>query len=320
MRPAHRIITGGLLVTLTVTGLILFHLHKQRTPERPVIYIATPSPRLEILPVYLGIASGHFDEAGLRVCVLNTGAGGRQKPGMLIACNMEDVLYSHIFHGEDHVVVSTLTKHEYALLLSREPEPFAWEKTKGKSIITAVPTSSTTAILEAVLRENGVYPHREAVLIQNLPEKLRIPLFIAGTGDYIVAPEPAATVLTRSRKAFLAAPLSKGKPLYLIVLAAPENWAGKNRAVLTAFTRALAPAQAELYDRPAAEIAWTLGAYFPQVSLCTLEAAIARGQREKVWDSGRKPNPAHFHRLQEILKRSGELPCAISYEEVFWGQ
>lgn len=321
MRPTCRIIAGSLLLAFTATVPVLFYLHKQRSAERPVIYVATPSPRLEMLPVYLAIASGCFDEAGLQVCVVNTGSssGNRQKPGMLIACNTEEVLYSRIFHGEDQVIVSTLTKHEYAFLLSRKPEPFAWRKTKRKSIITPEPTSATTAIFEAALRENGVYPHREAVLIQNIPEKLRIPIFLAGTGDYIVAPEPAATVLTQSRKAFPAAPLSKGKPLYLTVLAAPENWAGKNRVILTAFTRALAQAQAELYNRPAVEIAWTLGAYFPQVSLCTLEAVIARGQKERVWDSGGKPNPAYFQRLQEILKRSGELPRAIAYEEVFWG-
>lgn len=322
MRLTHRIIAGALFLSLTATGVALFYVHKQRVPQRPVIYVAARSPQLEVLPVYLGIVAGYFDEAGLEVRVVNTESSDRnwKKPGVLHACSLEDLLYSRIFYGEEQVAVATLTEHDYALLLGRKPEPFTWEATKRKSIITAETTSATTAVLEAALRENGVYPHREAVLINNIPERLRIPAFLAGTGDYIVAREPAATVLVRSEKAFFAAPLSKGKPLYLTVLAAPEDWAAKNHTVLTSFNRELARAQADLYRRPAGEIAWTLGPYFPHISLSALETVIARGQTEHIWDSGGKTNPAYFNRLQQILKQAGELPCKTAYKEVFWGQ
>ncbi|MEW6573398.1 MAG: ABC transporter substrate-binding protein [Bacillota bacterium] len=319
MRLTYRIIAGALFLFLAATGVTLFYMHKQRVPQRPVIYITAPSPQLEVLPVYLGIVAGHFDKAGLEVLVVNTESSDRdwKKPGVLHACSLEDLLYSRIFYSEKHVAVATLTEHDYALLLSRKPEPFTWEATKQKSIITAQPTSATTAVLEAALRENGVYPYREAVLINNIPERLRIPAFLAGTGDYIVAREPAATVMIRSEKAFFAAPLSKGKPLYLTVLTAPEDWAAKNHAVLAAFNRALARAQADLYHRPAGEIAWILGPYFPHISLSALETIIARGQKENIWDSGGKPNPAYFFRLQKVLKRAGELPRPVSCEEIF---
>ncbi|MEW6448633.1 MAG: ABC transporter substrate-binding protein [Bacillota bacterium] len=321
MRLNHRIIAGGLLLAIITAGLVPFYLNKQRVSKRPVIYVATPVPRLEILPVYLSIVRGYFDEAGLEVQVVNTDSSDRdwQKPGVLHTCSLEDLLYSRIFFGEKQVAVATLTEHEYALLLGRKPELFTWEKTKQKAIITAEPTSATTAVLEAALRDNGVYPYREAVLIVNIPERLRIPVFLAGTGDYIVLPEPAATSLTRAKKAFFAAPLSSGKPLCLTVLAAPENWAAENGSILAAFSRALARAKTDLYHRPAAEIAWILGPYFPQMSLPGLESIVTRGQKEHIWNSGSKANPAHFYRLQEVLQQAGELPRPVTYTEIFWG-
>jgi len=320
LRLSNRVLAGAFLLSALAT--LLFYFFREHAPEHPVLLITTPAPQVELLPVYFGIALGYFDAAGLDLRVVYAGSreASRQKQPALNACYLEDVLYTQIFSQEKRVVVTILTEREGAVLLGRRPEAFSWEKTRQKSIIADEPTNATTVILEEILRKNKIYPHRETTLIQNIPEDLRIPAFLAGTGDYLVAPEPAATLLTQKRQAFVVAPLTLGFPLPRAVLAAPEEEARKNRAAITALNRVLANTRNDLYTRPAKELAWAVGPYFPHLSLSTLEKVIARGQKEQVWSRTGKTDPVYFSRLQEMLKRAGELPRPVACEEVFWGQ
>jgi NitT/TauT family transport system substrate-binding protein len=320
LRLTGRVLAGVFFLS-AATAALLFYSFRERPPEPRGLLIYAPAPQVELLPVYLGVALGSFETAGLDLHVVYAAEEKptRKQPA-LNAWQLEDVIYARTLGNESSVVVWILTQQEYAVLLGREPEPFAWEKTCRKSIITAEPTSATTAILEELLRQNNVYPHREATLMQNIPPELRIPVFLAGTGSYLVAPEPAATLLVQKKQAFPAAPLTLDAPVPRTVLAAPEGEARSNRAVIKAFNQVLAGACNHLYARPAGEIAWVVGPCFPHLSLPTLEKVIARGQQERIWSTDGKADPAHFNRLQEILKRAGELPRPLACEEVFWGQ
>lgn len=303
---------------LFATFMFFKELHKK---ERPLLLVATPAPQVELLPLYIGVCLGYFEFNGVEVRLISSADyDSKQKQQVLNACEIEDVIYARAFNGDKSVAITLLSERDCALLLGRSPEPFTWDKTRDKSIITAGPSSATTAILEEILRENKIRPHREVTLMQNIPEELRITAFLSGTADYIVAPEPTATVLIQQKKAFLAARIGNGAPLPRAVIAADEKWATENQALVASFEDSLNRARTFIYSHPPAEIAWLTGPFFPHVSLSTMEKAIARGQNNKTWGLSRKPSADSFNRLQEILNRAGELPRPLAYEEVFKGR
>lgn len=315
MRAPARV--GLLLLFVAAAALLLFTLLRtERPPERPVLFIAAPQPQVALIPLYLAAARGTFAAAGIDVR-FTTAACSPPLPrgGVLRVCGLEEVIYRAIA-GQNEKAVLALTQQADAVLLGRR-SPFSWSNLKQKTIISPEPTSATTALVETLLRRNGVYPHREAVLLMNLPPPLRIPAFLAGVGDYLVAPEPAATLLCQQKRAFFAAPLQFSRPLCLTVVAAPEEWALANRAALAAFERAAAAGAAYLYAHAAAEIAELIAPYFPHLSLPTLEKVIARGQRLRLWYVTANPGPDRLNSLQELLRQAGELPAPLPYEKIF---
>ncbi|WP_334109845.1 ABC transporter substrate-binding protein [Thermodesulfitimonas autotrophica] len=307
-----------LLLLLAAAAALFFFvlLKRERPPERPVLFIAAPQPQVELIPLYLAAARGTFAAAGIEVRFTNVGTGRPLPRGAVLrVCGLEEVIYRALA-GQHEKAVLALTQQADAVLLGRRP-PFSWSGLKQKTIISPEPTSATTALVETLLRRNGVYPHREAVLLMNLPLPLRIPAFLAGVGDYLVAPEPAATLLWQQKRVFLATPLQFSRPLCLTVIAAPEEWVLPNRAALAAFQQAAAAGAAYLYAHPAAEIAGLVAPYFPHLSLPTLEKVIARGQRMRLWYVTANPGPDRLNSLQELLQQAGELPAPLPYETIF---
>lgn len=311
-------IAATVCVLLTATALLFFY--ARRVPQRLPLFVATPAPQVELIPVYLGVALGYFEASGLPVQIVNTLSELGQKEPALCACRLEEIIYGCSLEAKRRVATAVLTEKESALLLSRQPESFSWDKTKQKSIISNGPANSTTVILEEILRKNKIPPHREVTIMQNIPEELRIPAFLAGTGDYIIVPEPTATSLIKQNRAFFAAPLYTEGPLPLVVLAAGEEWTAQNKKTIETFNRALGRARGYLYSRSPQEIACIVGPYFPHVSLSTLETAVTRCQKDRIWSPTGTSDQVSFDRLQEILKRAGELPRPVPYHEVFMSQ
>ncbi|MEW6182388.1 MAG: hypothetical protein AB1500_04320 [Bacillota bacterium] len=312
-----RLLGVGLACVCILISILMFS-RQLWEKERPLLLITSPAPRMELLPVYIGVCLGYFETNGIEAQIVNTAVQDeKQKQTVLKTCEIEEVLYARAFDGAKNVAITVLSERDCAVLLGRSPEPFTWDEMRENSVITAGPSSATTAVLEETLRENKVRPHREVTLMQNIPEELRIPVFLAGTGDYIVVSEPLATVLIEQKKAFPAARIGDGKPLPRTVIAAGEDWAIQNPALTASVEKSLTRARAYIYSHSPAELACLTGPFFPNVSLSTLEKVIARGQSNRTWGLSGKANADSFNGLQEILKQAGELPRPLVYEEVF---
>lgn len=315
---ALRYYLAGFLLLIAATSVLLY---TRPSPERSVLVLAAPAPQVELLPAYLALALGYFEINRCDVRFTYTAADRpKLQEAALIACRLEDILYARTLNQERLIATTVLTDRENAVLLSREQEPFEWKKTHEQSIISGGPSSSTTAILEYMLQQNKILPHREVTLMQNIPAQLRVPAFLAGTADFLVAYEPEATLLTKQNQAFVATRVYFEERLPLIVLAAEEGFVAQNQKAVADFNRTLDQARDYLYAHTPKEIAFLTGPYFPHLSLSTLETVIERGQQEKIWNAGGIVNPAAYARLQEVLKQAGELPRPVAYEDVFMGQ
>jgi NitT/TauT family transport system substrate-binding protein len=293
-------------------------LYTRPAPDRSLLIVAAPAPQLELLPVYLALSLGFFedDNCDVRVAYGPFDRAGFQGP-LLTACRLEDVMYARTLKHERLKAVAVLTDRENAVLLGREQKPFSWTDAYNQSIISGGPSSSTTAILEYALRQNKILPHREVTLMQNIPENLRVPAFLAGTADFLVLYEPEATLLADRNQAFVAARVYLEERLPLVVLAAEEGSLAQNGHVVSDFNSRLDQARQYLYAHTPKTTASLVGPYFPHLSLSTLEKIIQRGQQEKIWNADGMVHPDTYARLQEVLKQAGELPCPVSYEDVF---
>ncbi len=316
MRALRYYLAGFLL--LLVGTLVL--LHTRPAPDRSVVVLTAPAPQLELLPVYLALSLGYFEvnSCDVRVAYGTSERAKFQGPSFT-ACRLEDVIYARTLKQERLKAAAVLTDRENAVLLGRKQEPFTWEKIYDHSIITMGPSNSTTTILEHMLKQNNILPHREVTLMQNIPEKLRVPAFLAGTGDFLVLYEPEATLLVNQNHGVVAARVYLEEQLPLVVLAAEEGSLTQNRKVVHDFNSRLDQARHYLYAHTSKEIASLTGPYFPHLSLPTLEKLIERGQQEKIWSADGGLQPDAYARLQEVLKQAGELPCPVAYEDVFIG-
>lgn len=306
----------SLLFFLTINALSVF-LKKERVPRAQTVFIAAAEPQIELIPLYLARVLGSFKAAGIDVRFTYTGGAPLTLKSSLTACNLEELLQAYASSKQRLKVVLMLTQQPSATILSRHPD-FSWTGLKGKTIITPEPTHTCTVLLEELLRQNGIYPHRDVALLMNIPRLLRLPAFLAGVGDYALAPEPAATILTTQKQAYRGASLRSPAPLCITVLAAPEEWACRNQGLITAFRRAATEAGNYLYTHPASEIAWLVAPYFPHVSLSTLSHVITQAQRERVWYVTAKPEQARFAAFQQLLHRSGELVSPFPYTAIFF--
>ncbi|ACX51644.1 ABC-type nitrate/sulfonate/bicarbonate transport systems periplasmic components-like protein [Ammonifex degensii KC4] len=301
-------------ITIILLGLALAFWYREgkrisSTPGTQELTVLLPSPRVEFLPLYWAAASGEAEKEGL---VLKLLPSASPSPGekTLAALTAEEALCGRTLEGKKWKVVALLSEKELAWLAGRQP--FRWEDLPGKKVITPAAEQGLTAAFEEVLREQGWRPHRDLILITNLPPHLRLPAFAAGVGDLLLTPDP---LILSGRFRFSSLPLSL-PPFPRWVLVAEEGRVPE-KAVL-ALGRALEASQAKLYSLPPQEIAGETAVFFPQLSLEVLTRAIDRAQRERIWKAGELPHPQAFARLQEILKRAGELPRPLDYQELFF--
>ncbi|RDV81826.1 ABC transporter substrate-binding protein [Ammonifex thiophilus] len=307
----RRLLFLGIVVLLGLT-LAFWYREREKMPSTPgtrELTVLLPSPRVEFLPLYWAVARGKAEREGL---FLKLSPSAPPFPGekTLAALTAEEALYARTLEGKKWKVVALLSGKELAWLAGRQP--FRWKDLPGKRVITPGAEQGLTAAFEEVLREQGWRPHRDLSLITNLPPHLRLPAFAAGVGDLLLTSDP---LVLSDRFRFSSLPLSL-PPLPRWVLVAEEGKVTEEEVF--ALRRALKASQAELYHLPPEEIAGEAAAFFPQLSLEVLAQAIDRAQREKIWEAGELPHPQTFARLQEILKRAGELPRPLDYQEFFF--
>lgn len=276
-------------------------------------------------PQYAAIELDYFKEEGLDVTLVN--GLGADKTMTAVLSGEADIgfmgpeasIYVYNEGAEDYVVnFAQLTQRAGNFLVSRDQnEEFNWDNVKGKTVIGGRAGGMPQMVFEYILKKNGLDPKSDLNIIQNIDFGLTAQAFAAGTGDYTVEFEPAATALEKegTGKVISSLGVESGKVPYT-AYSAKKSYIKKNPEVVQKFTNAIQKGLNYVNNHTPEEIAKTIQPQFKETDLDTLTTIVKRYYDQQTWKEDTVFLEESFTLLQDILEEAGELSQRAPYADL----
>ena len=170
-----------------------------------------------------------------------------------------------------------LTSTDGFMLLGRQKvDKFDWSMLKGKEILGFRPGSTPLLFLEAAMRQNGIDPHKDAKLANNVAIPARVGSWLAGQNQFGIFIEPDASQLELDGKAHFMASIGQtvGFADYTSFMAT-DKYIKENPAGLQAWTNAIAKGMKWTETAPTRELVKVLEPFFPGVNRQAASQALS---------------------------------------------
>ncbi len=214
MITRRRTVQTGLATLLSAAAP--FRAFAQSKPRTKVRYSEVVHSIL-YAPAYVALAKGFFEEAGLDVTM--TTAQGGDKSLAIMVTNQADIgligpetaIYVQNSDSPTKIpIFCGLTATDGFMLVGREKvDKFDWNMLRGKEILGFRPGSTPLLFLEAALRKNGLDPHKDVKLMNNVGIPARVGSWLAGQNQYAIFIEPDAAQLELDGKAHYLASIGE---------------------------------------------------------------------------------------------------------------
>lgn len=276
-------------------------------------------------PQYVAISKGFFKDEGLDI-ELSTAWGADKGAAALVSGSVdigffgpEAAVYIYNQGAANYLIAfAQLTKGDGSFLLARHPMPnFEWKDVKGKTIIGGRKGGVPEMLLEHVLRENGIRPHLDVEILQNIQFTATAGAFKSGIGDFLQLFEPTVSVLEREGIGHVVASFrTAGGVLPYTVYHVRKDTLQKNPKMIQSFTNAIYRGQIWVQNQSVERIVTAIKDFFPDNDLDLLTRAVKRYKEQDTWAQNPVMTKAAFNRLQEIIYNAGELKKKVPYEKM----
>ncbi|MCR6095405.1 ABC transporter substrate-binding protein [Salipaludibacillus agaradhaerens] len=213
------------------------------------------------------------------------------------------------------VCLGQLTKTDGTFLVSRNPiDHFQWEDLKGKTFLGQRKGGMPQMVGEYVLKENGIDPHHDVEMVQNIDFGNIPSAFASGTGDFVQLFEPQATLFEQEGIGHIVDSFGtqSGDVPYTVYMA-KQSYLDDHQHVIESFTRALYRAQQWVKQTDPATIAESIDPYFDDTPLEVIEQVIERYQDQGSYATSPVLEEEGWYHLQAMMAEAGELPEEITY-------
>lgn len=275
-------------------------------------------------PLYAAIEEGFFEDEGLSI-QLSTIPGGDKTMTALLSDGVDIALigaetsvYVAGQNPNDAVVnFAQLTQTDGTFLVARDPDAdFSWENLKGSVFLGQRVGGMPQMAGEFVLKKQGIDPHTDLTLIQNIDFANIANAFASGTGDYVQLFEPTASIFEQQGIGTIVA--SFGEELGAIPYTGfmTKQSALQKDAFITSFTKAIFKAQQWVYEASAKEVAQAIAPYFEDTDLALIEQVVERYRAQKSYAEDPIIDEHEFQNLLDVMNEAGVLEFEPSYTEL----
>lgn len=276
-------------------------------------------------PMYVAIEEGYFEEEGLKINLVN-GLGADKTMTAVISGNAdigfmgsEASIYVYNQGEKDYVVnFAQLTQRAGNFLVARNQEgSFEWSDLVDKTVIGGRIGGMPQMVFEYILKNNGIDPYEDIDMITNIDFGITSQSFMAGTGDYTIEFEPAATGIELENKGTVVASLGvdSGYVPYT-AYSAKSSYIKKNPETIQKFVNALQKGMDYVQTHSVEEIAKAIQPQFAETDLNKITLIVTRYKEQDTWKDNLIFEEESFELLQDILELAGELDTRASYEDL----
>lgn len=276
-------------------------------------------------PQYIAATLGFFAEEGLDVEI--TTGGGSDKTMTALLAGQADIglmgpetgVYVINEGKEDHpIIIGQLTKRDGSFLIGREAEPdFKWESLKGKTIIGGRKGGMPFMTLCYVLKQHGLTPGADVVVLDNIQFNLIGGAFEGGTGDYVALFEPTASLFALGGKGHIVANIGEasGEVPYTTFMVSKSKLE-KDPKLIESFMKAIYRAQQWIISASDEAVAKAMMPFFPDSSLEVLTSVAKNYRATDAWKQEPVMAEADYQRLLSIMREAGELKADVPFDKL----
>ena len=308
---------ASVLLTLLILSGVVCGAAEGLTPIR----VSEVTHSVFYAPQYAALALGFFEEEGLAVELINGGGADKVMTSVLTGeadiglAGPEACIYVLLAEHEDAPqVFAQLTCRDGSFLVGREQEDFSWENLRGKHIIGGRKGGMPEMTLEYVMKQHGVIPNEDAVVDTSVQFNMMAGAFIGGDADYVALFEPTATEAELAGQCVVLTSIGEesGEIPYTAYFAR-QSYLREKADIVQRFTRAIARAQAWVYENDDAAVASALLHQFPDTSLEVLTQVVARYRGIEAWNRTPIMKEEALERLETVMETAGELSERVAF-------
>lgn len=319
------IIAAMIVIGLAVIGGILTTLLPSEENQLETLRVVEVTRSPFYAPQYVALTKGFFEEEGLNIQLSNGFGGDKTMTALLsgdadiVLVGVEAAVYVNARGAASPVTAfAQVTQTDGSFLVSRKPmDDFRWSDLRGKTLLGQRKGGMPEMVSEYVQRKNGLNPHKDIQIIQNVDYKNLGSAFASGTGDFAQLFEPTASLLEKEGKGYVVASfgVDSGKLPYTAYITRAD-FIEKNPEMIHRFVRALHRAQQWTLRHSPEEIADAIAPYFTDTDREILIRVVKRYQSQESWASDPIIDRSEYDHLLEVMRQAKELPGNIPYEKI----
>lgn len=298
------------------------------THDNNTIRISEVTRSVFYAPLYIAYNMDYFKDEGINMtfdiangsdAVMTALISDEADIGLL---GPEAVVYIHNRNANKiPKVFAQLTACDGSFLMGRSAETdFNWANLKGKSIIGGRKAGLPAMSLEYALKQAGLKPG--ASLGENVDTVLDLTVdfanttsaFLAGTGDYVTAFEPSASMMVRNNNCHIITSVSTGSgTIPFTAFASMENYLKKNPEKIEKFIRALKKGQDYMLSATDAQLIAALKPSFKSTDDDILVSAVRNYISIGAYADSFVLSETSWTKLQDVIESAGELKARVPY-------
>lgn len=314
-----------LLAVVSAVALLLIPAGCGKESGLDTVRVCEVTHSIFYAPQYVAISQGFFEEEGIEIELTN-GQGADAVMAAVLSGNMdvgfagpEASIYVYNEGKEDYTqVFAQITRRDGSFLIARQPDDnFTWDKLRGKSILPGRKGGVPYMTLEYVLRQNGLDPVTDVTLDNSVQFSMMTAAFTGGTGDYVTAFEPTASMLEREGKGYVVASVGEASgDIPYTAYFAKKSYIEENSDLIQRFTNAVYKGQQWVATHSDEEVAEAVKDSFPDTEFDLLVKSVAAYRAIDAWNTDPVMSEESFQRLQRVMAEAGELAKPADYTKV----